>query len=394
MKLLFIQGGSKWKIDTENNLYTDSNYNEDIWNRYLSYCEDLTVVLRKESKVYSPEVAKKSFNFFNKKNKKFVLLDDLYNPKKNYINLKIRGRIKKEIKNLIRNSDRIIIRSLGNYYTNYAIKVAKKFNKIFLVEVTGCIFDGYWNHGIFGKLIAFPQECNYKRLIKNSPYTLYVTESFLQKKYPVLNKKISCSDVYVEIDENALSNRVNKIENKPKKIVIGTIGQVDSKLKGQQNIIKIIKNIEEKLDVKIEYQLIGKGNNNRLLNLAKKYRVENRVKFLGQVPHKEVLKWLDNIDIYIHPSYTEGLCRSIIEAMSRACPIICSDVGGNYELVDKEYLYKKNNLSQLIDKIEKILKPENMRSQAISNFESSKKFSNESLSMRRDVFYKEFINNN
>ena len=51
-------------------------------------------------------------------------------------------------------------------------------------------------------------------------------------------------------------------------------------------------------------------------------------------------------------------------------------------------------LSQLIDKIEKILKPENMRSQAISNFESSKKFSNESLSMRRDVFYKEFINNN
>ena len=77
-----------------------------------------------------------------------------------------------------------------------------------------------------------------------------------------------------------------------------------------------------------------------MLNLAKKYRVENRVKFLGQVPHKEVLKWLDNIDIYIHPSYTEGLCRSIIEAMSRACPIICSDVGGNYELVDKDHAFE------------------------------------------------------
>ena len=34
MNLLFIQGGSRWKYDSEGTLYTDPNINSQIWSRY------------------------------------------------------------------------------------------------------------------------------------------------------------------------------------------------------------------------------------------------------------------------------------------------------------------------------------------------------------------------
>lgn len=68
--------------------------------------------------------------------------------------------------------------------------------------------------------------------------------------------------------------------------------------------------------------------------------LEDCVSILGAKPHSEVFSWLDSIDIYVQPSFMEGLCRSIVEAMSRACPVICTNVGGNYELVSSDSFLK------------------------------------------------------
>ena len=85
MKLMFIQGGSRWKYDVEGNLYTDSNFNESIWNRYKHYCDELTVILRKEEKKYSKEEAQEKFNIFSDKKIKCCSLPDIYHPIKNII---------------------------------------------------------------------------------------------------------------------------------------------------------------------------------------------------------------------------------------------------------------------------------------------------------------------
>ena len=53
MKILFIQGGSRWKYDTEGGVYTDSNFSEQVWARYQAL-GDLTVLLRREDQVYDP----------------------------------------------------------------------------------------------------------------------------------------------------------------------------------------------------------------------------------------------------------------------------------------------------------------------------------------------------
>ena len=53
MKILFVQGGSRWKYDAEGALYTDSNFSEAVWERYRALGE-LTVLLRREYRIYPP----------------------------------------------------------------------------------------------------------------------------------------------------------------------------------------------------------------------------------------------------------------------------------------------------------------------------------------------------
>lgn len=97
------------------------------------------------------------------------------------------------------------------------------------------------------------------------------------------------------------------------------------------------------------------------------------------------LGWTARYDI------KQGLCRSIVEAMSRACPVICTNVGGNYELVSSDCLFEKADYVRLADILEKMMKPKMQIEEAKRNFEKSKEYNKEDLNKKRDAFYRRFI---
>lgn len=132
---------------------------------------------------------------------------------------------------------------------------------------------------------------------------------------------------------------------------------------------------------------------NSLKKLIKKYELEKEVKIIGALPHDEVFKWLENIDIYIQPSYMEGLCRAIVEAMSKACPVICTDAGGNFELIEEENIYKQRDILGLIKILENI-NNEELKKNAIYNYNKSRKYTSSLLNEKRNVFYSKFIREN
>jgi glycosyltransferase involved in cell wall biosynthesis len=65
---------------------------------------------------------------------------------------------------------------------------------------------------------------------------------------------------------------------------------------------------------------------------------ENGVKafFLGTKNQKEVIEILSITDLFVNPSYSEGLPTSVLEAAAMGIPIIATDVGGTKEIIDKE----------------------------------------------------------
>ena len=63
------------------------------------------------------------------------------------------------------------------------------------MEVVGCPWDAYWNYSLKGKIVAPFATYMMKRRVKSAPFVLYVTNKFLQKRYPTKGKKINCSNV-------------------------------------------------------------------------------------------------------------------------------------------------------------------------------------------------------
>lgn len=391
MKLLFVHGGSRIKKDQNGKLYVDGNLNNQIFQRYLNYCDDLTFFIREEEKNYDVEFAKKKFNSIMEDPRfKILTTIDLMTPKTRALNPLVRAKIRRDLKRAIAAADKVIVRDPGNFYTINASRIAKKMNKPLLVEVASDIYDSYWYHGTkLGKMVAKHYDNQARKIIKNADYTAYVTEKFLQSRYPSNGKCLACSDVEIpKPNQKILLDRLEKINQNKDENVLGTIGFVHIRWKGQQDVIRAMKKLKDK-GYKIKYQLVGIGDNSYLKNLAAELGLENEVEFIGGLPHDDVIEWLKNIDIYIQPSYTEGVCRALVEAMSMACPTITSDGGGNIELCNPGFVFHRGNLQQIEEVITKMTQEER-RKYAKINFERSAKYSKNLLDQKRDQFYYQF----
>ncbi len=82
----------------------------------------------------------------------------------------------------------------------------------------------------------------------------------------------------------------------------------------------------------IHYLLCGVGNKKENLEaLAEKLGISKQVHFLGYC--NNIPELLKASDIFVMPSYREGLSRSIMEAMAVGLPCIVSDIRGNRDLI-------------------------------------------------------------
>jgi len=390
MKLLLAYGFN-FKRDKEENIYAYRAINNDLFERYSKLSDNLTILSDFDKKEYNVELLRKSFNTIKTANKKIVEVPNLYSSNYTYLNPTIRHKIDKIIEKSVIESDAIIVRvpSLIGYKV---AKFAKKHNKPYLVEIVGCTWDSLWNHSTKGKLIAFSNYLSMRKSVKEAPFALYVTNMFLQHRYPNNGVNIGCSDVaLLETNNQVLEQRLKKINEmtETQTIVLGTTAAVNVRYKGQQYVIKAISKLNKE-GYNFEYHLVGGGDNSYLKAMAKKYKIEDKVKFLGTYTHKEVFDYLDMIDVYIQPSKTEGLPRSLVEAMSRGCPSLGSNVGGIPELLEKNNIFKKNS-SKEIYVLLKHINRESLMNEAKHNFKKAQEYNKDVLNKKREAFYKDFI---
>jgi len=304
-----------------------------------------------------------------------------------------RYKIKRQIRDIVKNTDYVIAR-LPSTIGHYAVKYARKFNKRYLIEAVACPFDALWNHSLVGKILAPIEYIKMRSSVKNSKYSVYVTNNFLQNRYPTQGNNINISNVYLKrIDDNILNKRIDKINSSsPSKVILGTIGHLNVKYKGQHLIIKALSKLKKVLpEITFEYQIVGDGSKDRLLKLAKKYNVQDNVNFVGRLNHDNIFKWVDDLTIYVQPSRQEGLPRSVIEAMSRAVPTIGSNIAGIPELLNPNCIFniKRNPVINFIN----VLKTFDVNKQIIAaneNFDKSHDFDYSIIENRRTIFLKKF----
>ena len=292
----------------------------------------------------------------------------------------------------VQKADKVIIR-LPSFLGNMACRLVKKYKKPYMIEMVGCAWDSLYNHGIKGKIVAPYCLMLTRKYVKEAPYVLYVTEEFLQKRYPTKGKSIGCSDVVIDIlSQSILEQRLNKIENRDCKRIIGTTAAIDVKYKGQEYVIRALGILKRKGIVNFEYQLAGNGDNTYLKSIARKVGVEDQVVFLGGVPHERVFSWLDSIDVYIQPSFQEGLPRALVEAQSRALPCFGSTTGGIPELLHEDCIIStKGDFSvSIATKLEQ-LNEQMEKEYAKYNFAKAQNYEKRVLDKKRTDFYDAFF---
>lgn len=384
IKLVFAHD-NKFKLDEKGNLYSDGGFTNEVFERYTKLCDELIVIGRME-RITSNHV--ENLNLITSNKIKFIGMPNI-NSLQGLFNIISAQR---KIENIVKECDGVIARSSTLGFM--AAKAAEKFKKECLIEVVGCIWDALWNHSFKGKIIAPFMFILYKYWISKAKFVIYVSNEFLQKRYPCKGYTIGCSDVVIpSVSESIIEKRLNKIENmKDRPINLGIIGNLEVKYKGHVTAFKALALLKNK---GFEFRLLclGGGNKRRLEHFAEKLGIKEKVVFCGTLPSGEpVFNWLDNIDIFLIPSLQEGLPRALVEAMSRGCPAIGTKVGGIPELIDNDFLVKPKDFKELSVKILTLANDkELMKKQAKRNFEKSKEYVVDILNKKREKFLREFI---
>ena len=295
----------------------------------------------------------------------------------------------KELLSTLKKADAIIAR-LPSKRGAIAVQFARLLGKPYMVELVGCPWDAYRNHSTLGRAVAPGAFLLTRWNVKHSPRVLYVTNEFLQKRYPTRGISIGCSDVSLQqLDAEVLLRRLEKIaQSESHTLEIGTLAAVDVKYKGQADVIRAL-SILNNSGADVQYHIAGAGDVGYLKSVADECNVTGRVHFHGALPRSAVFRFLDYIDVYIQPSRQEGLPRAVVEAMSRACPVVGSTVGGIPELVPPHLLFEPGDTGSIAEKLLSMT-PVRMATEARRNFSVAQGYEFRLLSMRRDAFYRDF----
>jgi glycosyltransferase involved in cell wall biosynthesis len=150
--------------------------------------------------------------------------------------------------------------------------------------------------------------------------------------------------------------------------------------KGQMDLINAMPAII-KTNPNISLLIAGHGDyRSHLIARIKELQIKDYVQLLGR--RSDVPELLEIADLFVYPSYFEGLPGSLIEAMLSEKVIVCSDIPENMECVNSNtaLIFKRGSVEDLTNKLTYALQKKealghlgkNARKLAIENFDIHK----------------------
>lgn len=213
--------------------------------------------------------------------------------------------------------------SYGSFYRKLIIFIIGKylFKKKIIYHIHGAEFHLFYlkSNKLTQKLVTFfISNCNCVICLSNR-WEQFFRDNFALKKVKILPNII---DYPV----------INKKKTEPLLISFLFLGYI-GKRKGIFDLLNVIIENKNKYQGRIKLFIGGNGETQYLQDLINENNIENIVEFLGWVNNEKKMELFNTTNIYVLPSYNEGLPISILEAMSYGNAIISTPVGGIPEIV-------------------------------------------------------------
>jgi glycosyltransferase involved in cell wall biosynthesis len=216
----------------------------------------------------------------------------------------------------------------------------------------------------------------------------YVTRDALQRLYPCPAHSVAVADVY--LPDEAFVPQPNTMSSIARTSVVVLVGSLEQLYKGPDVLLLAAARCRDE-QFPIRVVLVGEGKyESALRDQAAALRIQDQVDFRGGLPSgSPVRAVLDQADLFVLPSRTEGMPRALLEAMARGLPCIASAVGGIPELLPEEDMVPSGDSDALAKKMITVLSsPARMHVMAERNLRRARDYHFAALQKRREEFYR------
>lgn len=139
-----------------------------------------------------------------------------------------------------------------------------------------------------------------------------------------------------------------------KKIIV-TTGRI-SELKGWKFMLDCFVKFKETNHDSI-FIFIGDGEDRlKVESYIKHLNISDSVIITGRVNHNVLANYLNATDIYIMGSYIEGWATSLVEAISCAKPVVCTDFSSACDLIESDingFVIENRNVDSFVEAMQK-----------------------------------------
>ena len=333
-----------------------------FWQRYRSVFEEVLIVARSRSVDSVPEGVSEATG----PGVTLCPLPEFLGP---WQFLAKRGRVKAVVRDALDQCDAYVLRVPGTIGT-VAWKFLRKQGKPFGVEVVGDPWDSLGPgsvKSIVRPIVRRTFTRNMKAQCREAVTSSYVTAHALQRGYPPNPGGFTTNYSSIELPDEAVvqdvSGRVSQAASLPARaagegepVRLGYIGTFSQLYKAPDvHIEAVAKCVKNGLNVVLN--MVGDGQFlSEMVDLAGKLGVADQVNFLGKLTGGQaIFEFLDSTDLFLNASRQEGLPRALIEAMSRGCPAIGTNLAGIPELLEPGHLVPVDDVETLASRIESVL---------------------------------------
>lgn len=274
-------------------------------------------------------------------------------------------KLPKEVKNIEMKEKFDIVHINGNSYFSFRKKISKAPH---VVMVHHSVMDTIKTNkmNFISRILNIGAEDSFiMPLIEKKVINLaqkIVVPSYFTKNSIINHYKIDSSIIEVIYEGMTFKNYSksmdnNTINNGIGKNLILFVGRVDDPRKGLDILLRIFKKVLFELDCQL--LIVGSGNPENALSLAKSLDILDKIFFAGQVDNNTLYKYYNLCDVYVCPSKLEGFGLTILEAISVGKPVVAFKVGSIPELIENYYngiLIERNDIDNFATAICYLLK--------------------------------------
>lgn len=396
MKILVTLEEHLWRVP-EGQVYTQGPADYSAWSELLNIFDEVALLAR-VGKSRNPSAEQ------NRIDGPSVSVHELPDYNGPWEHLQKSSSLRTSAQQALAQCDVYLLRAPG-LVARLAWQELRRTKKIFAVQAVGDPSDALSTgtiHSVFRRLYRHVAVRDMRHMCEQANAVLYCSKNRLPQLYPPGKDSYSASSPWVILTEGYASSelmaerrlRIDEMipsnGDQPPPLRLGFIGSFAQLYKGADTLLRAASLCSQKgLEYKIFF--VGEGRyRGAMQSLAADLAIQEKTVFVGQLGFgKPVFDFLDSVDLFLMPSRAEAFGRALLEAMSRGCPCIGSNVGGIPEMLGPEDLVPPNDHKALARKIMEVTgHPQRMKNMSDRNLAKAKQFDPEVLRDVRRAFYR------